>query len=126
MAVIKVNLETKTERQYEEVEIEFPLYTLSGYNGEETSNRSWTELKTSFEIHKIISPTEYMRLEKKSQKSDKSDDYVRYEFEHTFEKTPITGRRWFLQNPDDYDKKGSKEQWDILYADFQDYLAKLV
>jgi len=108
---------------FKEVEVEFPLYVLSGYNHRKTTDfEDEVETETHYEMTKIISPYESFRLQKVTQSMGDGTCNVCFEMNFVVRKDKPDNAEYYLIGEDCYNKPATKQQWDLLHMEFQAFL----
>lgn len=122
---INVKIEAEKPEVFEEIDLDFPIYTLSGYNHESRKEYADgnTDFVENFEVTKIVSPIERFSLEKRVAKKS-GETHITFTMEHLVERKPNTQRRYFSPGEGDYDKLTTSEVWDLAFAEFQAQLKK--
>ena len=122
---VSVIVQSEIPASTETIEVDFPVYVLDGYNSQEaTTRRRIRKDETHFEMRKIVSPTEYVEMKRKTSVKSNGETSTSFELRHDIDAEASDSRSWFLPSESDYHSQGTLEQWDTLYKEFLVYLAK--
>ena len=108
---------------FEEIEVDFPIYSIDNYRYNRISEDAKRH-EVHFEKIKILSPTDHIKITKRTSirrvNGAKESTHFAFTRENAIE--PCKNKLWYLLEKSDYFSLGTQEQWDELYAEFKENL----
>lgn len=123
---ILISVEQEQEKLFEEINVEFPIYTICSYRSKKITERinGKTDVSTRIEVRKIVSPFEYFSINKHHDTESNGDETMWLELRHYIETEPTTSKGWFLLKESSSNLPATVSDWDELHTEFVQYLSK--
>ena len=125
--LLKLDVTPVPETIFEERLIDFPVYTLDGFNHSDTRvfDDGTTETTTSTEMEMILSPIEKVSITFCHRTDRDGGGHKAFEIVHREFSKPKDCLDYYIKTDKTYDKPGTEEQFKALVESFKDFISCL-
>jgi len=125
--LLKLDVTVEPQPVLQEMEIDFPVYSIDGFNYSDARNfdDGSSELSKSTEMHVLLSPTEKISVTFCSRIDRDGDGHKAFEVVHRTLSKPKKDVDYYIKTNETYDKPGTEEQFKSLVASFKEFISCL-